>query len=146
MFRPILLTIAIVSMVCYLGCKDPTGNPISVTPPGDGEIPLTKDDSVVVNCYLLRDAIELFAVANGGEYPGDVLLSETPDGRTALDFLPDGERLVNPFTGLRTEPQPALAANLGQTGYMWVRPGHYVINGMGSTYPDDLIILTEESP
>ena len=145
MFKKTLITVAMVSLVCYLGCGDTTGDPITVTPPID-EAPLTKDDSVVANCYLVRDAVEAFAAANGGEYPVVIWYEETPDGRTTLDFLPGGELLVNPFTGLRTEPTPATAANIGQTGYMSVRPDHYIINGIGSDWPDELIILTTESP
>jgi len=145
MFKTLLITMALVSMVCYLGCEDDGGVPLAVTPPVD-ETPMTKDDSVIVNCYLVRDAVEAFAAANNGRYPVDPWYSETQDGRTAIDFLPNREALVNPFSGARTEPTPGTAAHPGQTGYVvYPEALGYVINGLGSTYPDELFVLTKDN-
>jgi len=142
MFKTLLITIAIVSMVSYLGCKDPGGTPISVTPPAD-ETPLTKDDSVMANAHLVRDAAEAWAALSGGNYPRDTR-EELPDGRTLVSFLPNGELLVNPYTSQRTSPLSAMGVNPGQVGYdnlVSGPPYGYKINGVGSEAGVNIIML-----
>ena len=119
-------------MVCIVGCKESTGDPITRTNPVD-ETPMTKADSVIANCYLVRDAAEAFAAENNGIYPYDTTAHKLPDGRTLIDFLPNGEYLVNPYTGARTEPWPMLGMIAGSTGISGVRsvsPYGYLIVGV----------------
>ena len=110
-----MITMALVAMVCYLGCQE-SGDPISIEPP-DHAPALTKDDSVMANAYLVRDAAEAYAAANGGNYSmnlGDPL----PDGRTLIDFLPEGKLLLNPYTGVASSPGDYAASTPGQVGYI----------------------------
>jgi len=137
---------ALVAMVCHVGCKDDAGDPLSLTSPID-ETPTTKADSVVMNCYLVRDAAEAFAAQNNGVYPYDMKGNELPDGRTLIDFLPDGEYLVSPATGARTEPWPGFPTFPWSTGYMGQRstePYGYVIIGLDDDFHE--LIRLEKWP
>jgi len=138
MFRSALITMAMVSMVCYLGCKDTTGDPVSATPPAD-ETPLTKDDSVAVNCQTTFDALVAYTLLNNGVVP-DGMDTELPDGRTVVDFLPDGRLMVNPYSGLRTVPIHVRGALPGETGYE-TDGTRFWVNGVGETAALDLIML-----
>jgi hypothetical protein len=145
MFRTLLITMALVAMACYLGCKD-TGDPISVSPPDDAPL-MTKDDSVIANCYLLRDALDAYAAANGGLVPGSNL-DELPDGRTLYDFLPGGLRLLNPYSGVRTDPIDAPARSPGETGWRVSGPlplPGYIINGIGGERGTEIFFIERES-
>jgi hypothetical protein len=138
MFRSALITMAMVSMVCYLGCKDTAGDPVSATPPAD-ETPLTKDDSVAANCQITFDALVAYTVINSGAVPPSIY-TELPDGRTVVDFLPDGQLLVNPYNGLRAVPIHARGAIPGDTG--WVTDGtRFWVNGVGETAALDIVML-----
>jgi hypothetical protein len=133
-------------MVCHVGCKDDAGDPLSLTSPID-ETPTTKADSVVMNCYLVRDAAEAFAAENNGVYPYDMRAHELPDGRTLIDFLPGGSQLVNPATGERTEPRTAYPTFPWSTGYMALRttePYGYVIIGLDDDFHE--LIRLEKRP
>jgi hypothetical protein len=111
--------------------------------------PWEKENMVRANCYQVRQAVELFAVLNAGIYPAS-LANVTPYGDTVIDLLPDGTRLVNPFTGLATEPVDGAAATLGQTGYVPVQQGGipvgYTITGVGSSVGVTTVVLNKESP
>jgi len=96
---------------------------------------LLRDASVVQNCETVRDAVEAFASMNDGWYPGG-LTDTTPGGDTVIDLLPSGTLLVNPYTGVHTEPTNGHAAVLGQTGYLvrsdtQGRNAGYTITGYG---------------
>ena len=135
---------AIVALVSFVGCKDSGGDPVAVTPPSD-EAPITKDDSVTANAHMLRDALEEFALVNGGVYPIDNQ-SQLPDGRTIIDFLPGSERLLNPFTYLRDSPVRGLATHQGKVGhsiYINVPPYGYTINAIGEDQGQDLIVIVK---
>ena len=137
---------AMVSMVCYVGCKD-ASDPISVLPPID-ETPLTKDDSVIVNVYLVRDAAEAFAAANNGVYPFD-LRSETPDGRRLMHFLPGEQQLVNPYTYVRNIPFGHDVSYPGQVGirvYTGTPPYGYHITGVGPEEFFHILTITKRTP
>lgn len=114
---------AIVAVLVLLaGCGEdaviPTGN-------DPAPVALTKEDSVIANCYVLRDALEEWKVANFGLYPRygtDRLYGDwaIPFSGTAafMDFLPGGQLLINPYTGLQTEPLfDRLPGEAGQIGY-----------------------------
>jgi len=69
----------------------------------DPEIHMEREQAVVENCQTVHAAVEAFAAENGGAYPyGGVDVNGA--GNTVHDYLPEGLLLVNPYTGLRTEP------------------------------------------
>ena len=92
----------------------------------------TLGELVIQNCYLLRDALEEAALVNNGRYPTrdwQVLL----DGSTLEDHFPNGEMLVNPFTGIRSEPIPTQPSDSGSTGWITMDGGTgYLIEGVGT--------------
>jgi len=144
MYR-ILLTIGLVMVLCYTGCSDDSGTPIA--PPQDTVTLYTKDDTVIANAYLVRDAAEAFAAANNGLYPW-LTTSETPDGRSLIDFLPEGKLLVNPYWGGMDSPCDGASALAGQVGYIvlfLVEPYGYWIEALGENGNDYLIVLSRDS-
>ena len=95
-----------------------------------------KDAGVKSNSHTVQVAAEDFAVQNDGKYAND-LSDATPSGVTIIDVLPQDQRLLNPFTRVRTEPVDGAAAALGETGYEPVVDGSganvgYIITGQGS--------------
>jgi len=142
MFKTLLVTTAIVSLVCSMGCRENTGDPIAVTPPSD-ETPLTKDDSVKANAYLIRDAADAYAAANNGYYPNYVD-HELPDGRTLIDFLPDGVYLRNPYTGESDSPSHSYAYWPGEVSYSSFTgqtTRGYFIQGIGEEAGEAIVTL-----
>jgi len=79
-------------------------------------------------CDKLRDAVAAW-VTDAGTFPL-VLESRTPDGKTVLDYLPDGKLLENPFTGKLSEPANGPATEPGDVGYIALYGG-YRIEGFG---------------
>jgi hypothetical protein len=74
------------------------------------------EDNVLVNCTIVASAAEAFAAGNGGAYPSS--LDDTDQGgNTLVDLLPAASRLVNPQTGLNTEPVDWEPMGLGSTAY-----------------------------
>ena len=143
MYR-VLVTIGLVLALCYTGCREDSDTPIA--PPPDTVTQMTKDDSVVANAYIVRDAAEAFAAANNGVYSTFVTLDETTDGRILIDFLPEGKPLVNPYSGLRTEPTPGEAVQRGGVGYRWysvIEPYGYVITGIDGEYEQLIVIFKD---
>lgn len=92
---------------------------------------------VIENCTLLRDALVEYKDDNNGWCPSDIYSDTNDVGLTVIDCLPGGELLENPFTGERTEPSVALAAEPGQIGYHplfgWGGTVYY-ISGFGGSY------------
>jgi hypothetical protein len=141
-----LITLALVSALCFTGCSDDSSTPI--TPDPDTLTLMTKDDSVIANAYLVRDAAEAYAAANNGLYPR--LTSEkTLDGQTLIDFLPDSEYLANPYDGLLDSPVDGTAARGGQVGYVSLDrdgdgvPDGYTIDALGENGDDYLIVIVK---
>jgi len=144
MFRA-LITVALIATVCFLGCRDNGGDLLDASPPDEPPTP-TKDDSVLANVYLVRDAAEAFALANAGVYP-DRLSDELPDGRTLIAFLPSGQWLVNPYSHLRDSPVDAHAYHQGRVGYQPYRtysPYGYVISAVGGTQGETLVMISRD--
>ena len=61
------------------------------------------------------------------------------EGKTVIDYLPDGQLLINPFTGARSEPSRwgARAVTIGEIGYACRiidhEPQGYNISGVGNS-------------
>ena len=139
------LTTALVLALCFTGCSDDSSTPI--TPDPDTLTLMTKDDSVIANAYIVRDAAEAFATANNGVYARDPWYEETMDGRTLIDFLPEGKLLVNPYFGTRMDPMDGLAAAPGQVGYRRytsIEPYGYTIDAVGADGATRLIVLYKD--
>ena len=93
------------------------------------------DSLVTANSHLVQEAAENFAAFNDGVYAGN-LADVDLAGNTLIDYLPDGQLLLNPYTGALTEPVGAPAATPGQTGYVVIvdhtgTNSGYTITGFG---------------
>jgi len=139
----------LVVALCLAGCL---GNAEEITLPQGPKPPaLTKDDLVVVNCEILRDAFEVYALGNGGEYPSNASRLNTA-GKSLLNYLPNGQWLYNPYTGDSSEPYVGgTAAAKGSTAG-WAmgnsidgRLTGYQITGVGQT-PGEFIFFLEKDP
>ncbi len=109
-----------------------------------GPSPESLEEAVETNCLIVQAAAKEFAARNGGSYPIDALDDSTDTGLTLINLLPDGERLVNPFTGQSTEPVDRRAAYPGEVGYeeddyYGYCPG-YTITGCG--WDSVIVVLT----
>lgn len=98
----------------------------------------TPTSIVLANAELLTDALDRFAAENDGDYPWS-LTSSTPAGHTLIDLLPDGEMLVNPYTGERTEPRWYDGGRAPGTIHYHPEP---VAVGHGTPYPIPAYRLT----
>jgi len=65
---------------------------------------------MIENAYIVADAAERFAEANGGHYPASVA--------NFANYLPDQYPLLNPVHMLATEPADGQASYSGQTGFV----------------------------
>jgi len=105
-----------------------------------GTLSATPEQEIVrANCYILREAVELFAERNGGEYPDNVDSDRNTHGETVIDLLPRGHLLMNPYTNVRDNPRNHTASFDGQVGYTRIylvdRYDGYVVSGFaGGTY------------
>lgn len=94
------------------------------------------ESMVIVNCFIVREAVMRFASLNGGVFPANVAIDTTPEGHTVISLLPDGVSLENPLTCLHEEPTDGAACTPGDTGYVPIVVGGvnagYVITGCGS--------------
>ncbi len=99
---------------------------------------------VMANSQAVRDAAEAFA-AESNFYPSDLDSDTAPSGNTLIDFLPGGAKLVNPFTGQRTEPvMKAVATERGETAYALNSWCTYTVTGRGNS--DIIVTLREAVP
>ena len=81
----------------------------------------SKHDVTVANTFTVFDAAKRFAASNNGVFSSDVNGDENPDGKTLAGLLPNGELLINPFEGVKSEPQDGLGLGIaGATGYLGV--------------------------
>jgi len=168
-FSSVLLLLLIGSSCTEKNADFPVGPSSTVTATED-ELALPKerrpqpsrDELVIRNCLLVRDAAEAWAAESGGAYPTDPEIRNT-SGHTLVDFLPGGVYLVNPFDGMRDEPRYLCYGNPGETDYLYYdgygcgecgldECGHdgYMITGFGESgeifritrnWPDELAEL-----
>ncbi len=113
-----------------------------------GGIPASRKLQVLLNCGLVRAAAEAFAADNNGLYPADASGSVSLLGKTLIDYLPGGERLLNPYHGQATEPVDGVAANQGETGYFACycpgTPKGYCITGVANDPGRTVVIIAKE--
>jgi len=102
-----------------------------------------KDEKVIENCLIVRDALEAYRSDSIGRYPWN-LADRNLLGLTLIDYLPNGENLSNPYTTHPTEPVDGAPIASGSTGYtaMGGPAGAtgYLIEAMGQYYYNDFII------
>jgi hypothetical protein len=92
------------------------------------------EDMVRANCLKIQMAAEEFADQNEGLYPMDAVADTSLVGNTLIDLLPEGQKLVNPFTGAATEPVDSIATDPGETGYSCAPfRDFYIITGYGES-------------
>jgi hypothetical protein len=88
--------------------------------------PYNFDSLVIENCHIVAAAADAYA-AEHGTYPDNTSQLES--------LLPDGDRLVNPYTTGISEPGDGTASSKGQTGYLPIPDGlvnvGYSITGFG---------------
>lgn len=106
-----------------------------------------EEAKVRANCLIVQMAAEEGAAQCNGAYPSDDINDRWSFGINPYynyigRYLPDRRPLVNPFTGLLTEPVSHTAVDPGETGYTAVRQDGanvgYVITGYGQ---DSLIVV-----
>ncbi|HEY5133570.1 MAG TPA: hypothetical protein VII85_07800 [Candidatus Krumholzibacteriaceae bacterium] len=114
-------------------------------------IALNRIDAIVMShCRTVELAVQQFAARNNGVYPFCVDIGTTLDGKTVVDLLPAGCKLVNPATWCASEPGNMSAANPGQVGYLPVYQHHssvgYAITGVGTENGTTIMYIVKEPP
>jgi len=100
-----------IMLVIVTGCgKDTIVEPEALT---DQEL----EAIVKGNSVTLLEAVELFAIDNGGEYPESVDSDISATGKILIDYLPGGDKLINPFTGIKDQPIDSMPSSPGEIGY-----------------------------
>jgi len=109
---------------------------------------LAKEDAVIANCKIVAAAADAFALDNDGVYATNNRDINNA-GLSIQLYLPNQRLLVNPYTGLRSEPVwAAAAAYTGQTGYFAIDPNGdgvndgYAITGVGGIPGTDIYRLS----
>lgn len=122
----IMIGIAI-TLVILAGCEN---NTIS-----ESQVPTVEELEAIVkgNSLTLLEAVEAFAIDRGGWYPANSDSDTTATGKTLIDYLPGGERLINPFTGLKDQPVDSIPSSPGEIGYKrWSNGNTFFIQGFGA--------------
>ena len=142
MVRNTAIALFIAASMCVSGCLDSSEE--NFVPDTPVIPPLTKDELVIANCEIVRDALEAYASENDGEYPVTDSDRNLAD-KGLRDYLPGGQQLANPYTGTATEPTyGALGVQAGSTGYIarsdsQDRLTGYRINGIGEVAGEDIV-------
>ena len=125
--RTTIITILAITIAILIGCEQ---NTIV-----DSQAPTVQELEAIVkgNSLTLLEAVELFAIENFGYYPASADSDTTFIGKTLIDYLPEGERLINPFTGLKDQPIDSAPSLPGEIGYYKFHPNLnvYFIKGFG---------------
>jgi hypothetical protein len=137
--KRINLILLILLIASIASCRDDNNPVVSFDKP-------TPEEITIQNCHITQNAAEAFAKANNGEYPR-LLTDTTPAGHTIIDFLPGREHLVNPYTGLRTEPRGTVDGGLGEITYLAIVCGgfvsaYYILTYDKETDPCPIYLLT----
>jgi hypothetical protein len=126
--KQIIIAIFAIILVFAVGCDNETiveNQPLEV---------LEMEAIVKGNSISLLEAVEQFALDNYGEYPENVDSDTTAAGMSLIDYLPDGEKLINPFTGEKDQPVNTIPSSPGEIGYYKYCPAYnvYYIQGYGA--------------
>ncbi len=103
----------------------------------ESQAPTVQELEAIVkgNSLTLIEAVEAFANDNNGYYPNNVDSDLSATGKALIDYLPGGERLINPFTGLNDQPLDSIPSSPGEIGYYKYLPHFnvYYVKGFGAT-------------
>lgn len=112
---------------------------------------VTYHDSVITNCDATVAAAEEFS-RQAGRCPSDVAADALPSGLTMMDFLPNGELLMNPSSNVQDSPVDGMTSEAGQIGYQAIdRNGDgtndgYLVFAMGADGYTLIMVRARESP
>lgn len=109
--KTIITVIIAITCAILIGCDDKSV--VECQAPTDQEL----ETVVKGNSLTLLDAVELFAIDNYGEYPANADSDTTISGKVLIDYLPGGERLLNPYTGIKDQPMNSVPLSPGEIGY-----------------------------
>ncbi len=122
-----IIAALILTLAISIGCEEYTIV--------DSQAPTVQELEAIVkgNSLTLIEAVEEFANDNNGYYPQNADSDTTLTGKILIDYLPEGERLVNPFTGVKDQPINSTASQPGEIGYFKLQPYYniYSIQGYG---------------
>ena len=99
----------------------------------------------IENAFIVADAAERFAEANGGIYPALVA--------SLAHYLTGEQPLMNAYTGWRTEPVDGAAAASGAIGYVPIAQSYYNIgytitafgrNATVGQYGDGIVLMLQK--
>lgn len=124
-----IITALTLTLAILIGCED--NSIIESQAPTDQEL----EAIVKGNSLTLIEAVEAFANDNNGYYPNSVDSDLSATGKVLIDYLPGGERLTNPFTGLDDQPIDSIPSSPGEIGYYKHLPHFnvYYVKGFGAT-------------
>lgn len=126
--KSMIILISFIMLVFIIGCENKT---IVESP----DLTMIELEAIVKgNSITLLEAVEQFALDNYGEYPASANSDTALSGKTLIDYLPGGERLVNPFTGQYDQPIALVPSSPGEIGYYKYHPNCnvYYIQGYGA--------------
>ncbi|MEJ2719817.1 MAG: hypothetical protein P8181_01570 [bacterium] len=140
-----------------VGVDTPALAPNAATVPGENTLDretkprrqLSRDEEVIRNCYLVRDAAEEWSRENGGGYPAVPWGHENTAGHTLIDLLPGGGELENPYTGDENLPLYLTCSSPGRTEYLsYAEDGVGVVGYMITGWGEDgeLVQIVEGWP
>jgi len=146
MFTRITLAALLFVSVTLSGCLD---NQEAAEPEGPAAPEVTMNDLIAANNRIVRDAVEAYALENNGVYPVASDRRNLVDKRLK-DYLPNAQYLVNPSTGLPSEPsigahphEPGGTGCVALVNSEGVSNG-YEINGLDENY--DFIATIRREP
>jgi hypothetical protein len=115
---------AIIAITCaiLIGCEEDTIV--------ECQAPTAEELEAIVkgNSITLLEAVELFAIDKNGRYPVNADSDTTITGKVLIDYLPGGERLLNPFTGLKDQPVDSIPSSPGEISYYKYEHYEYYFN------------------
>ncbi len=123
--KPTIITIIAITLFILIGCEEDTLV--------ECQVPTAEELEAIVkgNSITLLEAVELFAIDNYGVYPVNADSDTTITGKVLTDYLPGGERLLNPFTGLKDQPLDSMPSSSGEISYY---KDHRIVNREDYTY------------
>ncbi len=72
---------------------------------------------VISNCRTLEKALERFTWKNAGLSPSNIGTDRDSTGKTVLEYLRESRKLLNPYTGERSEPAVNASGHPGEIRY-----------------------------
>ncbi len=120
--RTTIITIIAITLLILIGCEKE-----EIV---ECQVPTEQELEAIVkgNTLTLREALEQYATDNYGHYPESADSDTTVTGKVLIDYLPEGERLLNPFTGLKDQPINSIPSSPGEIGYYKYHEQGYILD------------------